>query len=476
MITLLVLMTLQGCLGAFDTLYHHEFTERLPWKPQAGRELFIHGLRNLFYGVIFASLGWLAWGGPLAGVFAAMLLGEIGLTLWDFVIEDRTRALPATERITHTILAINYGIILALLAPELLRWSGLPFGFHTVSHGLWSWVMTLFAIGVWAWAVFDLTRSARFRRIVETPRLHLDGASQRILVTGGTGLIGSRLVQDLIDDGHVVTVLTRDKHRATRFRGPVTLVDGPADIRGVVDIVINLAGESLSSSRWTAAKKKRLYASRLDMTQALVAWIAASAIKPRHLINASAVGAYGHSDDLEFREDNPPGDNDLGRDLCTQWEAVANAAAQSGTRVSLLRFGVVLSLEGGALAQMLMPFEFGLGGPIGSGRQWMSWIHIDDAVGLIAHVINRGLEGPINVTAPEPRRNRDLTAALARAMHRPGIMPLPGFVVKLLFGEMGETILLNGQKVIPAKALASGYAYAWPTLDEAFEALFKGRI
>ena len=473
MTTLLLLMTLQGCMGAFDTLYHHEFTERLPWKPQAGNELFIHGLRNLFYGLIFMSLGWVAWGGPLAGVFAAMLLGEIGLTLWDFVIEDKTRALPASERITHTVLAINYGAILAFLAPELLRWAALPAGFHAESHGIWSAIMTLFAVGVWAWAVFDLTRSARFRRVGATPRLHLDGDAQRVLVTGGTGLIGSRLVQGLIDDGHSVTVLTRDKRRAVGFRGPVTLIDSLGDIRGPVDIVVNLAGESLSSGRWTRAKKRRLYASRLELTQGLVDWIATRDVKPRHLINASAIGAYGHSDALEFREDSAPGEDDLGRDLCARWEALANSA---DTRVTCLRFGIVLSLDGGALAQMLMPFEFGLGGPIGSGRQWISWIHIDDAVGLIAHVINFGLEGPVNVTAPEPRRNRDFTAALARAMHRPGIMPLPGFVVKLLMGEMGETILLNGQKVVPARALASGYRYAWPTLEAAVEALFDGRI
>jgi hypothetical protein len=473
---LLILMTLQGCMGAFDTLYHHEFTERLPWKPEAGRELFIHGLRNLFYGLIFASLGWVAWGGPLAGIFAAMLLGEIGLTLWDFVIEDRTRALPASERITHTILAINYGAVLACLAPELLRWAAMPAGFHAESHGLWSWVMTLFAAGVWAWAAFDLTRSGRFRHPAAIPPPHLEGEPQRVLVTGGTGLIGSRLVQGLIDDGHSVTVLTRDKRRATHFRGPVTLVDSLDDIRAPIDIVVNLAGEPLSSGRWTMAKKRRMYESRLDLTKAVVDWIAAGEIKSRHLVNASAVGAYGHSDDREFREDSLPGDDDLGRDLCARWEAVANQATAFGTRVSLLRFGIVLSLDGGALAQMLMPFEFGLGGPIGSGRQWISWIHIDDAVGLIAHVVNAGLEGPVNATAPEPRRNHDFTRALARAMRRPGIMPLPGFVIKLLLGEMGETILLNGQKVVPAKALDSGYSYAWPTLDGAFGALFQDRI
>ncbi len=470
---LLLMMTIQGCLGAFDTLYHHEFTERLPWKPQAGRELFIHGLRNLFYGIIFASLGWLAWGGALAWVFAAMLLGEIGLTLWDFVIEDQSRKLPASERITHTVLAINYGAILCLLTPELLRWATLPTGFHTETHGLWSWVMTLFAVGVWAWAVFDLMRSRRFRGPAISPAIHLETPDQRILITGGTGLIGARLAQALIDDGHNVIILTRDKSQAVKFRGPVTLIDGLADIRGDIDLVVNLAGESLSNGLWTRRKKAALYSSRLDMTKALVDWIEAADRKPKRLINASAIGAYGHSETLEFTEDSPAGAPDLAYDLCRQWEALALSAP---TRVSLIRLGLVLSLDGGALAQMLFPFEFGIGGRLGSGMQWMSWIHIDDVIGLIVHVINQQVDGPINATALEPVQNAGFTRALAGALHRPGFLPLPGFVLKLLLGEMAETILLRGQKVLPAKALAIEYEFRFPGLKAAFANLFDGKM
>lgn len=293
--TLLLMMIIQGCLGAFDTLYHHEFTERLPWKPQAAQELWIHGVRNFFYAVIFASLGWVAWGGWLAYLFAAMLLGEIGLTLWDFVIEDRTRKLPASERITHTILAINYGVILALLAPEMMRWAALPAAFYIESHGLWSWTMSLFALGVFAWAVFDYTRSKRFKLMQIPLVLHLNTPHQRILVTGGTGLIGSRLCQALIDDGHDMTILTRDKTKAAKFKGRITLIDRLEDLRSV-DIIINLAGESLSNGLWTRTKKQALYDSRLKLTRSLTDWIATAPEKPKHLINASAIGYYGHSE------------------------------------------------------------------------------------------------------------------------------------------------------------------------------------
>lgn len=469
---LLLMMTIQGCMGAFDTLYHHEFTERLPWKASAAQELWIHGVRNFFYGVIFCSLGWMAWGGWLAWAFAAMLVGEILLTLWDFVIEDRSRKLPPSERITHTILAINYGVILSLLLPQLLRWNTLPAGFHADSRGLWSWVMTVFAAGVWAWAVFDLMRSRRFRDRQLPPPIHLDTPNQRILVTGGTGLIGSRLVQGLIDDGHDVTVLTRDKAKAVKFRGRVTLIDAVSQVRPV-DIVINLAGESLSDGLWTRRKKQALYASRLGLTQELVDWINTQAEKPKRLVNASAIGFYGHSDSLEFDEESAPDEPDLASDLCAQWEALAR---QARTRVTCLRFGLVLAIEGGALAQTLFPFEFGGGGPMGHGRQWMSWVHADDATSLIAHVINAGVDGPVNAVAPGAIRHRDFMSALGRAMHRPAIMPLPSFALKTLLGEMAEVILLNGQHVLPLRAVATGYRFRHPTLDEALAQLLKGTM
>ncbi len=470
-----LMMIIQGCLGAFDTLYHHEFTERLPWKPQAAQELWIHGVRNFFYAVIFASLGWGAWGGWLAYLFAAMLLGEIGLTLWDFVIEDRTRKLPASERITHTILAINYGIILALLAPELMRWSTLSAGFHIESHVTWSWLMTFFALGVLAWAAFDYTRSKRFR-LVETPLvLHLDMPHQRILITGGTGLIGTRLSQALIDDGHDVTILTRDKSKAAKFTGRVTVIDRLEDLH-MVDIIINLAGESLSNGLWTRKKKQALYDSRLKLTQSLMDWIAATPVKPKHLINASAIGYYGHSETLEFSEASSGGEPDLAYDLCRQWEACARQATTQGVKVSYVRLGLVMALEGGALAQMLFPFEFGIGGPMGHGRQWMSWIHLDDACGLMAHIINIGMDGPVNATTPQPLRHSDFVRTLGRAMHRPTLMLLPGFALKLGLGEMAETILLRGQKVMPARALASGYTFRYPALNQALAQIFNGLI
>ncbi|MDC7684980.1 TIGR01777 family oxidoreductase [Asticcacaulis sp. BYS171W] len=476
MTTLLWLMTIQGVMGAFDTLYHHEFTERLPWKPQAGRELFIHGLRNLFYGLIFASLGGLSWGGVWAGVFAALLIAEIGLTLWDFVVEDQSRHLPPSERITHTLLAINYGLVLAFLAPELMRWETLPSGFHPHDYGLGSWIMYLFAAGVWGWAGFDLLRSRRFRKLTAVPSLHLDTPNQRVLITGGTGLIGSRLTQGLIDDGHQVTILTRDKAQAAKFRGPLTVIDHIDDLRAPVDLIINLAGESLSGGLWTRRRIARFYDSRLGITGALIDWIARQPVKPKRLINASAIGIYGRSETEIFDEASAPAAPDLATDLCTKWETLALTAQNHGVPVSLIRFGLVLSVDGGALAQMLFPFEFGIGGRLGSGRQWISWIHIDDAVGMVVHAANAGLDGTVNATAPVPVRNAGFTRALGRAMHRPVVLPLPGFVLKRLLGQMADILLLNGQQVLPARATHSGYRFRYPQIDAALNALFRGRM
>jgi hypothetical protein len=192
---LFILVALQGLLGAFDTLYHHELTERLTWRPAARRELRIHALRNLFYGVIFLSLGWVVW---LAWLFAAILVLEIGLTLWDFVIEDRTRDLPASERITHTLLALNYGAILAMLLPVIAAWATRPSGAGFVDHGPWSWLMTFYAMGVNMWTLRDLTRARWLAARDDSPPPRLTAALPNrisVLVTGGTGFIGRRLCQ-----------------------------------------------------------------------------------------------------------------------------------------------------------------------------------------------------------------------------------------------------------------------------------------
>lgn len=477
---LFILITLQGLLGAFDTLYHHELTERLTWRPTACRELRIHALRNLFYGVIFFSLGWLEWRGLLAWAFAALLLLEVGLTLWDFVIEDRSRDLPASERITHTLLALTYGAILVFFLPVLAAWAGQATGFALVQHGPWSWVMSLFAAGVTFWALRDFLRARWLARDSGGPLPALPpGLPPRLslLVTGGTGFIGRRLCQVLIAAGHRVTVLTRDKRKARLFSGRITLIDSLDDLddRCRFDVIVNLAGEPVAEGRWSPARQREILASRLGTTEAVVRFIARARHKPGLLLSASAVGFYGTDPEARFDEDSAAKPA-FTHEVCRDWEAAALAARRYGLRVCLLRFGIVLGSEGGALARMLLPFEFALGGPMGSGRQWMSWIHLDDAVGLLLHAMaDVEISGPINVTAPSPARNRDFARALGRALRRPAVLPLPAFALRLALGRMAEEVLIAGQKVLPKKALESGYRFIYPDLDRALAGIVGPR-
>lgn len=475
MIECLILFAFQGFLGAFDVLYHHEFKERLPWKKTAKKELFIHGIRGFFYCIIFLSLAWITMHGIYAWLFLSILLIEIFLTLWDFVVEDMTRKLPKTERITHTILAINFGAILAFLFPILLANSHNASAFRFADYGFLSWLMTLYGVGVLFWAGRDLLSSYNLSQQDILPTLHLTNNNMKFLVTGGSGFIGSRLCQVLINSGHDVTILTRDKQKTSaQFKRKITLIDSLNTIEEYYDVIINLAGESLSEGRWTKTKKKVLYTSRLETTQALIDYIARAKQKPKLLISGSAIGYYGSSLVHEFTENDLPIEKDFAHDLCQQWEDKANQAKAYGVRVVCLRTGIVLGMDGGALSKMLFPFTFCLGGKMGKGNQWMSWIHIDDFIGLTGHIINNlELKGPLNATAPVPVTNETFTLALGKAMHRPVIFTLPAFVLKLLLGEMADLLLLKGQKVLPQKALQNNYIFEYKHIENALNNILK---
>jgi uncharacterized protein len=295
----------------------------------------------------------------------------------------------------------------------------------------------------------------------------------RIAITGATGLVGRRLCQTLSLGGHQLRVLTRSPDRATglpsddlRYWSPK---DDPApDLFQDVDAVIHLAGESVQG-RWTASKKRSIRESRVQGTASVVKAIEAARAAgkgPEVLVSASAIGWYGERGDDTLTEREPAG-SDFLAGVCQAWEAEAAKAVALGVRVVRARFGLVLAPEGGALAEMKLPFSLGLGGALGSGRQWWSWVHIEDLLGLVVRALeDSSLSGPVNVTAPEPSRQKAFAKALGSALSRPAFLPAPRFALKLALGEF-STELLTSKRVLPAAAQAAGYEFRYPRLDAA---------
>jgi uncharacterized protein (TIGR01777 family) len=299
----------------------------------------------------------------------------------------------------------------------------------------------------------------------------------RALVTGATGFIGRRLVSKL-DRPHV---LTRNPDRAKEILGSsvvpfawdATAGPPPADAFRGVDTVFHLAGENVGEKRWSKKRKAAIWDSRVTGTRNLVAGLKASNPKPKVLVSVSAIGFYGDRGDEVLEETAAPG-SDFLADLCKTWESEARAAGEAGVRVVNPRFGVVLG-KGGALSKMLTPFKLGLGGRLGSGRQWMSWIHLDDVVGILLLAANGALSGPVNAVAPAPVTNREFTKSLGAALGRWTIFPMPGFMLRLVVGEFA-TVLLSSQRVIPRAASHAGYAFAHPDLLEALQsAIHEGK-
>jgi len=288
----------------------------------------------------------------------------------------------------------------------------------------------------------------------------------KVLVTGSTGLVGNALVNDLRRAGHIVCRLVRPETRVDSQAAPagfdVRWNPATGELGGAAvgaDAVVNLGGASIADGRWTTERKKLLRTSRVDSTAALVKALAKMAARPRVLISASAIGYYGNRGDEVLNEGSAPGTGFLS-EIAKDWEAEARKAEVLGIRVVLARFGVVLAKQGGALSKMAQPFRLGVGGRIGSGQQWMSWVGLEDAVGIVKLALEDGnLRGLVNVVSPAPVRNADFTAALAEALHRPAFFPAPAFALRLALGEMADALLLSSQRVVPEQLQRVGYSF-----------------
>ncbi|HSC14571.1 MAG TPA: TIGR01777 family oxidoreductase [Gammaproteobacteria bacterium] len=474
---LAVLLITQIALGGLDNLWHHELKERLPGRREARVELALHSARELCYALMFAGLAWWEWHGAWTVAVIALLAAEVCATLADFIVEDRTRPLPKLERVLHTVLAMNFGALLAVLAPTLLAWTRLPTAITRVDHGVASWLLTAAAAGVLAWSVRNALAALRhfaaptWQRVGLRPRRSVE--PKTVLVTGATGFIGRKLVYRLVGRGDGVIVHARNAAKAADLFGPhvdlvTDLASVPADTR--IDAIVNLAGEPIAGAPWTRRRRALLLESRIGVTEALLALVGRLAVKPTTWINASAIGYYGARDGDESLNEKSGAGKGFQAELCRRWEETASRAAEHGVKVALLRLGVVLGGDGGALPALARPVRMFAGVVLGTGRQWFSWIHIDDLLDLISFVLAEGrLAGPLNATAPEPVRHEELMTTMAATLRRP-LWPVrvPARILRTGLGELAE-LFVDGQRVTPDRLQALKFKFRYATIDAALE-------
>ncbi len=478
----LQLMAAQGMIGAFDTLYHHELTEALPQRDSATTELGIHSIRALNYCALFLGLSAWAWHGAWAIVLLLVFSIEIVLTLWDFVIEDQTRLLPATERITHTVLAINGGAFITLLALNTPDWLAKPTQMLWQPQGWLSAFLALCGVGVGLSGIRDGLAARRLKKLgikqKEQVPLHFSNIPEQVLVTGATGFIGQLLVKALLADGQQVTVLSRHPRQAAwKFDGKVKAIRSMDELpaRQHIDVIINLAGARILGWRWSEKREAALRRSRIGLTQNLLEWISHAEVKPRLLISASAIGYYGiqvAGDNTALTESAPPQPIFMS-DLCREWEETSNRASDYGVKVATMRFGLVLGRQG-ALGMMLLPIKLGLGGALGRGTQWLSWIHVQDLLRGIAHIWQRDTAlsdtNAYNFTTPDTVTQKQFSQLAAELLHRPAVFPTPGWPMRLMLGEQAD-LLLEGQRVVPQRLLDEGFVFEYADLRAALSVL-----
>lgn len=465
---ILVLLGIQIVLGGFDNLWHHELTEALPGRISARLEISLHAARELIYAGVFLTLAWTQPHGWFAWIFAAVLLAEIGITIADFIEEDRTRTLPPLERVLHTILAINYGAILILLVPHLQAWAAQPTGLVGVDHGLWAPLLTVCAVGVFIWGVRDLIAGVQlYRRKQEVDADPVTQPSGRVvLVTGGTGFLGQRLVRRRLALGDRVIVLSRDPRKAMALFGD--RVEAVRDLELIapasrIDAVINLAGARVADMPWWPFRRRQLLDSRLRVTEAVVALIDRLDYKPDVLVSASAIGAYGDRGETPLAEHASRPLGVFTADLCRVWEMAAERARRQ-TRVAILRFGLILGRDDGVFPRLAMTRPFGVVPRFGDGRQWMGWVHVEDALGVIDKTImDRRMVGPFNVVAPQAARHGEVIDTIAAGRLT---IPVPAEFLRVLLGEMSQ-LFLASQLVVPERLNRLHHTFRYPEIEGA---------
>lgn len=471
---------LQIFMGGTDTLLHHEFTERLAWQPTAKKELKLHALRNFIYAGLFIFFAWGLPTGYYAMLAFAFIIAEVIITLWDFVEEDLSRKLPATERVLHTLLALNYGAILILMLPVLWNLATLATSYGSVDYGVGSIFLTVAAIGVALFGVRDYLAAQRLSHLSQTPAGELASelkGKHHILITGATGFVGTRLTRALCENGHVLTILTRNPEKAAKLGNPLTIITNLDQISddAPIDMIINLAGEPLATGLWTKAKRKKILNSRAMIADEIYKLCTRLYVPPKVVVSASAIGWYGLRNNEKLNE-NSTAETCFTHEVCQQVETKNNRLSKFNCRVVNLRIGLVLGTQGGMLVNLLVPFEYGVGGPIGRGHQWMSWIGLDDLVRVIVHTFSHNtLDGAVNAVAPNPVQNKHFAQALGRALNRPSFMPLPEKILKTLFGDFANELLLASQNVECTKLQKTGFKFQAPTIEQALDQMLPGK-
>ncbi len=468
MTLVLLILVIQGVLGALDTIWHHELAIGLPSQPGARKELSLHAARSTIYGGVFLVLAWLRPGGVWALLLAALLAVEIVITLEDFLVEDRTRRLPPSERVLHTVMAVGYGVFLAAFAPVLFAWVQLDSAITLEPRGLLGWISTALGAG----ALLSGGRDAIAAFTLRAPKLTApaQASGRTVLVTGGTGFIGAALVERLVANGDRVILLVRDP-LATRARFGETpmiverLEHLAAETR--IDAVVNLAGAPIAGGLWTRGRRRVLLESRLATTRAVLALVERLERKPQCLINASAVGFYGDRGDEALDETAGPRPGFMSA-LCRRWEEEAWLAEAMGVRVCRLRFGLVLDWSGGILPMLALPARFGFAAVLGNGRQWAPWIARHDVLRLIERALEDDrYDGPINAVAPDMVTQGEFTRRLSAAFGWPQWLSAPAAPIRFGLGELSD-LLLASQKAVPARLEALGFRFERERLESVF--------